>query len=392
MHLLFATSIVPDGAPASGYEIANAAIIDALRRAGVRVTVLGFTWPGKPPPTLKTPSCSAPSTCAPTALRRCRKPPGLQGRASTGSPSRRSSCAPSAATRSAPRSKGRWAVRRLCAERGAVRRRLRGPVRRQALDLRRAQCRAPLGRGKCRGGGQPAPALPVPPRGAAAERQSSAGSATRRISSSRWPRKTAPRSASTHQASAALPLVTPASNHMLPPSGARSFATRADRHLDLAAEPHRPRLVPGRSGAASAGRFPHQDRRQHAVPTSRSPHPGVDFVGRVADANAFVRSAAVIPLISRAGTGVQLKTIETFELGLPSVATSRSLRGIGTVPGQLRRDRRSGRLRRALERAAKAARDVDGARLPSPPARRRSTRRSGSACERWACQAERASA
>ncbi|RVC46636.1 glycosyl transferase, partial [Mesorhizobium sp. M4B.F.Ca.ET.088.02.2.1] len=48
MHLLFATSIVPDGALASGYEIANAAIIDALRRAGVRVTVVGFNWPGKP--------------------------------------------------------------------------------------------------------------------------------------------------------------------------------------------------------------------------------------------------------------------------------------------------------------------------------------------------------
>ncbi len=47
MHLLFATSIVPDGALASGYEIANAAIIDALRRAGAKVTVLGFTWPGK---------------------------------------------------------------------------------------------------------------------------------------------------------------------------------------------------------------------------------------------------------------------------------------------------------------------------------------------------------
>jgi hypothetical protein len=37
-------------------------------------------------------------------------------------------------------------------------------------------------------------------------------------------------------------------------------------------------------------------------------------------------------LISRAGSGVQLKTIETFELGLPAVATSRSLRGIGRPP------------------------------------------------------------
>jgi hypothetical protein len=63
-----------------------------------------------------------------------------------------------------------------------------------------------------------------------------------------------------------------------------------------------------------------------------SPHPGVEFAGFVPDATDFVRSARVIPLISRAGTGVQLKTIETFELGLPSVATSRSLRGISGVP------------------------------------------------------------
>ena len=36
---------------------------------------------------------------------------------------------------------------------------------------------------------------------------------------------------------------------------------------------------------------------------------------------------------SRAGTGVQLKTLETFELGLPAVATTRSLRGIDSLPG-----------------------------------------------------------
>ena len=34
MHLVFVTSIVPDGSPSTGYEIANAAIVNALRRAG----------------------------------------------------------------------------------------------------------------------------------------------------------------------------------------------------------------------------------------------------------------------------------------------------------------------------------------------------------------------
>ncbi len=60
--------------------------------------------------------------------------------------------------------------------------------------------------------------------------------------------------------------------------------------------------------------------------------PGVDFVGKVPDAAAFVESGALVPLISRAGTGVQLKTIETFERGMPSVATSHSVRGISNIP------------------------------------------------------------
>jgi len=59
----------------------------------------------------------------------------------------------------------------------------------------------------------------------------------------------------------------------------------------------------------------------------------VSFLGRVDDARDFVRSCRIIPLISRTGTGVQLKTIETFEMGLPSVATANALRGIPNVPG-----------------------------------------------------------
>ncbi|SOE18203.1 glycosyl transferase family 1 [Hoeflea halophila] len=58
----------------------------------------------------------------------------------------------------------------------------------------------------------------------------------------------------------------------------------------------------------------------------------VSFLGRVPDARTFVQSCSVVPLISRTGTGVQLKTIETFEMGLPSVATSSALRGISVTP------------------------------------------------------------
>ena len=62
------------------------------------------------------------------------------------------------------------------------------------------------------------------------------------------------------------------------------------------------------------------------------PHPGIRLLGRVADARAFLQDCAVVPLASTAGTGVQLKTIETFEMGLPAVATPGALRGVGTVP------------------------------------------------------------
>lgn len=58
----------------------------------------------------------------------------------------------------------------------------------------------------------------------------------------------------------------------------------------------------------------------------------IEFLGRVADAREFVNSCRIIPLISREGTGVQLKTIETFEMGLPTVATSSSLRGMSQLP------------------------------------------------------------
>ncbi|OJF95252.1 glycosyltransferase [Pararhizobium antarcticum] len=61
-------------------------------------------------------------------------------------------------------------------------------------------------------------------------------------------------------------------------------------------------------------------------------HPGVRFIGRVADARAFICSSAAVPLVARGGTGVQLKTIETFELGMPCVATGAALRGIDALP------------------------------------------------------------
>ncbi len=55
------------------------------------------------------------------------------------------------------------------------------------------------------------------------------------------------------------------------------------------------------------------------------------------DAGVFVSSCRTIALTSRAGTGVQLKTVETFQLGKPAVATSLSLRGFTEIPSNVRR-------------------------------------------------------
>ncbi|SIQ54969.1 Glycosyl transferases group 1 [Rhizobium sp. RU20A] len=68
----------------------------------------------------------------------------------------------------------------------------------------------------------------------------------------------------------------------------------------------------------------------------KSDHPGLRFVGRVPDADAFLASTRLVPLVARAGSGVQLKTIETFERGLPCVATPASVRGIETLPALCR--------------------------------------------------------
>jgi Glycosyl transferases group 1 len=60
--------------------------------------------------------------------------------------------------------------------------------------------------------------------------------------------------------------------------------------------------------------------------------PNVKLLGRVEDAAAFIASCRAVALASRAGTGVQLKTIETFQLGMPCVATKLSVRGVGGLP------------------------------------------------------------
>lgn len=82
-------------------------------------------------------------------------------------------------------------------------------------------------------------------------------------------------------------------------------------------------LLPADLRVAVAGRLP------DGMPP---PPDNVALLGRVPDADAFLDGCCVVALTSRAGTGVQLKTIEAMQLGLPAVATTLSCRGFTRLP------------------------------------------------------------
>lgn len=331
MHLLFATSIVPDGSLASGYDIANEAIVDALRRNGARVTVLGFTWPGRAPAdpdqTIVLGSVDVRTEAASSG----QKMRWLADAMRTGLTFSSAKMLPSGSE--------------------AVAEAIRGAGRVDGYVLNSVQFAGAYER--CF---DDKPFLFVAHNveaQSARENAGSAGSAFQRLLFRREARLLAAleerlcRKASfvftlaeedraalgvaSDDRSAALPLVT----RRAPPSAPVAQEVECEAAL-IGTWTWQPNLVGLRWFLDEV--VPHlpdgfRVRIAGSVPAGvGSNHPGVRFVGRVPDAHQFIRKAAVIPLISRGGTGVQLKTIETFELGLPSVATSSALRGIAHMP------------------------------------------------------------
>ena len=362
MHLVFATSIVPDGAPATGYEIANAAIIDALRRAGVRVTVLGFTWPGKVPADPENTVVLGSVDVRTDSASPLQKLAWLTRAVFEGV------TFSSVKLRSVSRDKVRAALKTI------------EPFDGYVLNA------VPLA-GAFEGLFDDKPSIFVAHNvefRSAEENAAAAHSPIQKLMYSREARLLGDlerrlcdkaefvftladedRAALGVEAagkSAALPLVTPASTYM--PAGKRAPAYDATLIGTWTWQPNRiglewflDQVVPHLARdftIAIAGSI---------AADLRSRHPRVSFVGRVPDAIAFVLSGRVVPLISRAGSGVQLKTIEAFELGLPAVATSRSLRGIGAVPANCTVADDPVEFARALERSARSAGDIDGARF-----------------------------
>lgn len=116
-------------------------------------------------------------------------------------------------------------------------------------------------------------------------------------------------------------------------------------------------LLPQGFRVSVAGRIPQGMRPPEGIGAV------VSLVGRVPDATAFLAGGAVVALASRGGTGVQLKTIEALQLGLPAVATRLSLRGLGTPPANVRIADDAPGFARALVEHAAAARSGAAPRL-----------------------------
>ncbi|MGY6710359.1 MAG: glycosyltransferase [Rhizobiaceae bacterium] len=328
MKLLFATSIVPTTSAGSGYEIANQAILDGLRRAGIDVTVLGFAWPDRPVAdpqnTIVLGEIDVRTETAPLPLRL-----KWLGRAissgTTFSSSKLLEASPQRLSE-ALRNHGSfdgvvlnsvqfagafeaffadWPsvyvahnVEHMSARENAAA--LSGY--KAALFRREARLLESLEERLCR-------------RARFVFTLSPEDLETLRLDASR---------------AAWLPMIT--RRDAAPPSPRQPLHDAAiigtwtwqpnliGLHWFLdEVVPH----LPDDFSVRIAGQMPSG---------ISSPHPGVRFVGRVPDATEFLREGRMVPLFSRAGTGVQLKTIETFELGLPAVATSLSLRGVDTRP------------------------------------------------------------
>jgi Glycosyl transferases group 1 len=331
MHLLFVTSLVPQGVASTGYEIANQAVIDGLRRNGARVTVMGFTWPGR--------QASNPEE---TIV--------------LGSVDVRTEGAD-------PFTKLKWVAQAVAGGFTIASAKMRII---EAADIRTAiNDHGPFDGYVLNGVSLPGAFIDLfsdlpyiwvahnVEHQSAWENAETADSALKRTLFRRDARlletlerrlaeqarfvftlaedDRAPLGVASPSRSACVPLVTMDASVEVPAS--RNIAYDAGLIGTWTWQPNRvglewfirevaPHLPPGFK-VAVAGSLP------EGLPAAPA---CIEFVGRVPDAKTFVRSCAVIPLVARGGTGVQLKTIETFELGLPSVATGSSLRGIDMRP------------------------------------------------------------
>ena len=113
---------------------------------------------------------------------------------------------------------------------------------------------------------------------------------------------------------------------------------------------------------------------KHTMIAVAGPTPGifqarekrVFFLGKVDDRAEFLRQCRVVALPERSETGIPVATVEALELGLPAVATEQALRGIETLPDNVTRVEGANGFAKAVEAQALGQRtatveDCDGA-------------------------------
>lgn len=332
MHLLFITSLLPTSAPASGFEIANQSIIEEYARQGVRLSFAGFRRPG-----------AAPAQEGEIDLGEMAIENAAVGRR------QKLAWLTRAIDRGMPISAAKLAVLSEGRLRAAIAK--AGPIDGYVLNSIQMPAAYPfLVRDK--------PSVFIAhnvEHRSAAENARTARSLGARLLYRREARLLAraeqavcAKAAVVHTLSAddgkALglggnprchPLALSIGRALLPDDGRRSqdigligtWSWAPNRAgLDWFIEEVVP-LLPSTLSIVIAGRF---DGKPPAAPSN------VRFAGRVDDAQAFVRASRVIALATKGGTGVQLKTIETFEEGLPAVATTAALRGVDRLPENVR--------------------------------------------------------
>lgn len=82
----------------------------------------------------------------------------------------------------------------------------------------------------------------------------------------------------------------------------------------------------------------------------------VRFEGFVPDAGDFLRQCRVVAIPSTVGSGIQIKTIETLALGVPTVATPVAMRGIDEPPSTVRIASDATEMAAAIQEALRAER------------------------------------
>jgi glycosyltransferase involved in cell wall biosynthesis len=122
------------------------------------------------------------------------------------------------------------------------------------------------------------------------------------------------------------------------------------------------------------GRLPESARVAVAGAGARVDGAGVESLGVVPDAAAFLRSARVVAVPSVAGSGVQVKTLDAIANGVPVVATRVALRGIPDPPPTVRVADRPEDFARALAEALASGPDDAAAATARAWARERRAR------------------